>query len=353
MGDVEARLRAALEAGAKDAPDGTGLVAAVHRRSRERRRRRVLVAGVVLGAVAVPGTLALLGGDGPGPEPPASDASVAIDPVKPSAPGIPSGLHPESWRDLEILVPNTWGHGTLATWCLTDREPGNPVVERPGGVVSTIGCRGPELGYGVQFLDPGRVDLTRSDGSVERVGSRAGDRQVYPAGSWVGLADAGGDAVARVVARNEYVARFVLGSVRRVDGLDSAGCAPRAGRGAGGGTGTVSVCRYAADGWLEQSERLDAAGARAALRAVEQAPVRRGAGACPPDSGRHPEVELVTGSHLGTVRVVWAAACAAGRGVFVDGVVRELTPDVLYWALSPGWSGAVDASVPLPDPLRG
>ena len=32
---------------------------------------------------------------------------------------------------------------------------------------------------------------------------------------------------------------------------------------------------------------------------------------------------------------------------------RELTEDVLYWALSPGWSGAVSGDVPLPPHLRG
>jgi hypothetical protein len=31
---------------------------------------------------------------------------------------------------------------------------------------------------------------------------------------------------------------------------------------------------------------------------------------------------------------------------------RELTPDVLYWALSPGFSGGFDGTVPLPKQLR-
>ena len=35
----------------------------------------------------------------------------------------------------------------------------------------------------------------------------------------------------------------------------------------------------------------------------------------------------------------------------VDGQVRELTPDVLYWALSPGWTGD-GTDVPLPPELR-
>jgi hypothetical protein len=31
---------------------------------------------------------------------------------------------------------------------------------------------------------------------------------------------------------------------------------------------------------------------------------------------------------------------------------RLVTADVLYWALSPGWSGAVDDGIPLPEVLR-
>jgi hypothetical protein len=38
--------------------------------------------------------------------------------------------------------------------------------------------------------------------------------------------------------------------------------------------------------------------------------------------------------------------------VTVDGQVRELTSEVVYWALSPGWSGSVPGEVPLPSELR-
>jgi len=37
--------------------------------------------------------------------------------------------------------------------------------------------------------------------------------------------------------------------------------------------------------------------------------------------------------------------------VTVDGQVRELTADVVYWALSPGWSGD-GTNLPLPPELR-
>jgi hypothetical protein len=38
--------------------------------------------------------------------------------------------------------------------------------------------------------------------------------------------------------------------------------------------------------------------------------------------------------------------------VTVDGDVRELTPEVVLWALSPGWTGSLDAGIPLPVRLR-
>jgi hypothetical protein len=51
--------------------------------------------------------------------------------------------------------------------------------------------------------------------------------------------------------------------------------------------------------------------------------------------------------------VVWEGAPCADRGVFIDARERrELTEEVMYWALSPGWSGGVDAGVPLPAALR-
>ena len=45
-------------------------------------------------------------------------------------------------------------------------------------------------------------------------------------------------------------------------------------------------------------------------------------------------------------RIVWESDCASRRGAFFSGAVRELTPEVLYWALSPGWSGSVAAAYP-------
>jgi hypothetical protein len=52
------------------------------------------------------------------------------------------------------------------------------------------------------------------------------------------------------------------------------------------------------------------------------------------------------------VRLLPGDTCALAS-VFLDGDREKLlTADVLYWALSPGWSGAVGNDVPVPDRLR-
>jgi hypothetical protein len=58
------------------------------------------------------------------------------------------------------------------------------------------------------------------------------------------------------------------------------------------------------------------------------------------------------GSDLGSFRVSWAEECGDFRGVFGSGVHKQLTSDVLYWALSPGWSGEIPDGVPFPSVLR-
>jgi hypothetical protein len=42
----------------------------------------------------------------------------------------------------------------------------------------------------------------------------------------------------------------------------------------------------------------------------------------------------------------------ACHGFSWDGDEHDLTADVLYWVLSPGWSGGVEGEVPMPDMLR-
>ena len=50
-----------------------------------------------------------------------------------------------------------------------------------------------------------------------------------------------------------------------------------------------------------------------------------------------------------TARIDLVEGCSR---VQVDGDVRSLTSDVLYWALSPGLDRSVGGDVPLPEELR-
>ena len=52
------------------------------------------------------------------------------------------------------------------------------------------------------------------------------------------------------------------------------------------------------------------------------------------------------------VQVFYDAQCPAANGAIINGRRVELTEDILYWVLSPGWLGTVHRDVPLPDPLR-
>lgn len=351
MSDFESRLRDALDAGAADAPDAVGLADAARGRARTRRRTTIAVsAAAVLALVAVPAGVLALRDSG--------DSSPGFAKDGTEAPGsVPAGWRTETWHDLEVQVPDDWGYGALSTWCLSSDEPGTPVVERPGGVGADVDCTPPSNTYGLQFFDAALFDAAFGPGHLEHVTANPGGPQPYPVGSWLGYEGPFGDNAVRVVAPTEELARQILDSVHRVEGMDSNGCPPGdADRSMGwGDTGTVSVCRYDADGLLVQSERLSGQDASDAVAALEAAPETTLMPPCPGEwGGDHPQTEyalMIAGDTTYTVQ--WTGSACPYHGVFVgDDVRRSLTPDVMYWALSPGWSGGVDGSVPLPPDLR-
>lgn len=353
--NFERRVTEALESGAEQAPDATGLAAAARERNRRRVRARTtgVVAATVLAVAAVSVTVALGGGDGSrSPSvvdtPSSTTTSAVVDPDS----------RVETFRDLEITVPSSWGYGSLATWCLNGKSaPDQPVVERPGGAMPSIGCTEPESGYGAQFFDASFFDPAYSPGHLEQVEVNSDGPQTYPAGSWLGYqTDASGDLAVIVVAPTEAVAGAILDSASTVTGADANGCAVRrAGAAAELEPGTVSVCRYAQDGWLEQSERLGGDDATAALAAIEAARSmrdQRGPGPCD-EAATLPGTTVLLGHDGDWTRVTFGTDCVWDDGVFVDGDHRVLTPDVMYWALSPGYTGGFTGDVPLPDRLRG
>ncbi len=351
MTDFETLVRESLMDASSGAPRAEGLAEAAGRRLARRRRRRTTgaVAAVVLVALAVPLAMSLSGGGGDGGPPP---------PIATETPGVvvPDGWRVETWRDLEVQVPESWQYGALSAWCLGGPErPGGPgIAERPGGTVPAIGCMPPSNGYGVQFFDP----TTDTRNWVYRPGAiwqyQAGDVTVYPEGSWLGYEVQGSGGVL-VVAPDRATADQILDSARQVEGLDSNGCAPRddamVAVSAPGGI-FFAVCRYGADGWLQQSERLSSADSARALEALTSAPVATDTKLCSDDRTDSGDVALVLFSGEGRViRVSWGG-CPRDAGIFEGGKHWALTEDVMFWALSPGFSGGFGQGVPLPDHLR-
>ncbi len=334
MTDFEDRLTTALHRAGEDAPDAAGLAPAARRRAGARRRRTALASVAAVVAVAgVVGGVALLGGrDGGSDRTPVADASLS-DRV-------------ESWRDLSVTVPADWGHGSPGDWCAGGGDLDDPVVERPGGASVDILCS-PEQGYGVQFMDASALDLAYEPGHIWQyeTGDEKGDHAVYPDGAWMGYERGSGDNLVWVVARDRATVEEILASFVRNTSVDANGCAAHAAdAGPDLAGGLVRLCRYGIDDWLEQSEVLTGQDAADALAALEAAPAKGD--------------RMCTMALTGPVVLV-SSAEAQGRvtldachGFSWDGDEHDLTADVLYWVLSPGWSGGVEGEVPMPDMLR-
>jgi RNA polymerase sigma-70 factor (sigma-E family) len=339
VADLETRLRDALAAEAATIAVPEHLARSAHIRLRRRRRTSVWVAAAVLVAVALPaGVVGWL--------------ARGADPVS----GGPDGdTRVEAYHDVQIRVPASWGYGNLSTWCTRSRGASpRPVVERPGGAVLSTVCGEPGQSYGVQFLDPGEVDPGGDLGQYEW--APGASNQAYPNGAWVGDIVVG-DVGLRVVARDEATARGVLDSAEVVD-VDGHGC--RTSRTAGRGAlaeappgSQMSICRYDVEGNLVQSEQLNEADTATALAALGNPPPPPGLDRpCPATPDRSDTI--VMGAAGQAWQLVFESSCA-GRNVVSDAAgvtIGGLTAEILYWAISPGWSGGVAAGVPLPDRLR-
>ena len=325
MSDLESRVAEGLAGTAGRAPGADDLATGARQRLRRRRRTTAGVVAAVLAAVAVPvGVAVVVTGDGPG----GRDRSTAAD-------GVPTDWRTETWRDLSLRVPSDWGRGGGTDWCTSGRgvDDTAPQVSRPGGVTPAIACS-PAYGYGAHFLEPSGGELPPgTEGVVQRY---QGER--YPDGSWIGYA-ATGQAAVWVVAADRTTARQVLDSTEPVAGVDAHGCATFLSMAAPTGSDRISVCRYAGDGWLEQSELLSESDSRLAVAAVAAAPpAPRSARRCFWEKLlERPAITLGSEHFNATVLLEGCHAVDPAGGV----VPRELTRDVLYWALSPGWSGQV------------
>jgi hypothetical protein len=333
MTDLESRLADSLREGAQDAPSAVGLAAAARTRARQRRRTKqgVAAAVVVLG-VGLPAAI-VAGGQG---DP--ADPSMADDPVELDN-GVPDGYRVESWQSVTIEVPDTWGYGSISQWCVGgDLGPPTPVVDRPG--VSTQVLCSPASGYGVSFAP--------SEGHDVQWPVAEQNSEAWPPGTFVGATTVD-DVVVTVAVPDARVAMEVLGSARRTgpegdpNGCSSSVDEPRPDL----PEGVMAVCRYDERGLLEQSEALTGDDLEAAFSALESAPFHSvDCVAAPPE--RHVVVRMSTAQLRADVQLSEACPAVSGLG----SGTRELTADVVYWALSPGWSGALDGAIPLPEELR-
>ena len=327
------RLAEALEGTADRVPGPGDLAAGARVRLRRRRRTATAVVAAVVAVAAVPVSVATVVGD----DAPHRKGSTATGEVPPA-------WRTETWRDLSVSVPPDWGWGGGTDWCTSGREAAatTPQVSRPGGVVPAIACS-PSYGYGAHFLEPSGGELPPgTEGAVQQY---RGDH--YPDGAWIGYVTTGPAAV-WVVTDERTTTRRVLDSATPLGAVDANGCTTRFAMGPPSVSDRMVVCRYDDEGLLEQSERLSAADSRKAVAAVRAAPPARPATSrCLRAGLEMPAVTLASSRVNATVLY---ARCVA---VYVPGpAARELTGDVLYWALSPGWSDVLPPGAPRPDRLR-
>jgi hypothetical protein len=339
MSDLEQRLTETLALGAQGAPPAIGLAAAARSRARARRRTRLagtaavvaLAVGLPAGVWATQGSGGSQAGPGPGP----AGGTIAKDPAAAGA-QMPGGFHYESWHEVTIEVPDTWAYGSLGSWCAGGGALEPPRIGRPGGLTESIACS-PGSGYGVTFSE---VD-DNGDFRWPLV-HQSGDS--WPADAYVGARGLGGVLV-EVDLPDLALAQQILDSAELHPQLDPNGCPVADSSDPVVPAGTMAVCRYDATGRLEQSELLsgtEVAAAEAALRAAPDA----AAGRC----------GVSQPAFVSPIRMSSAAEDASvdlgcGGVSMADGPKR-LTPDILYWALSPGWSGSLPAGVSLPSGLR-
>lgn len=340
MSDFEGRVSEVLHARAEEAPDALGLADAARTRARDRRRTRVVGLGAAaVVAMAIPvGVMALGGDDAPGKTPVAQD-SAATDVAR-------AGRW-ESWHGLTVQVPVAWQYGDQWSWCANGGSADQFLVTRPGGVTETIACT-PISSYGISFQE---IEMDAEDEPFDwPVVTQTGGG--WPSGTYVGAHGENGVLVT-VAGPDQRQLLDILATVAPIDRVDPNGCAVHADDPVPQGT-LMSVCRYDADGLLVQSERLDTEGTLLAARGIVVAEQATEDGCRGRDSTPDPFVLMSTEEDQ--VRVVFESESCETRGVFTaDGGVRlgPLHRDLLWWAISPGWSGTTEGDVPLPSVLRG
>ncbi|MCW2750082.1 MAG: hypothetical protein JWR83_1192 [Aeromicrobium sp.] len=208
------------------------------------------------------------------------DLSPGVDPASPTSVALPAGWRWESYRGVEVGVPNDWGWGVggqrIDQWCTNPKNP-KSIVGR-SGPSTAVGC---SLGNPVQTPDP--QTLIKNTGSVVAFESttfsdgadnpivHGGDRTLVTIGK-----------VVVVIQAPEAMRTKIAATVHRVT-VDHAGCPVSDPAGAHPskrppptdvtklrGVTAVSVCKYS--GLLVSSLRYNGEPAARIIRQIAAAP---------------------------------------------------------------------------------
>lgn len=287
MTDLETRLTDALRGAGERAPHAGDLVGPARARLRRRRRTTAATVAAAVAVVAIPVVIQLAD---QGNEPEVTTI-------------VPDEWRTESYRDMTLQVPATWGYGAGTDWCTAGAAA--PQVSRPSAPDNQR-CT-PAYGYGVVFREES-LDLFTDE--------------MFPENAYY---DTLGTADARVwiAAESQEQLEQIRASVDTIEGVDPNGCPPRYFNGQIHGDREASVCRYGDGGWLIQSERLDRAETDALRQALFQAAERK---ATPPGLGARvvPDFVLMI-IDGGKVFVSEESVGFNGRVVVLTAAIRRFT----------------------------
>lgn len=330
MSDFETRLADVLARQAERAPEAAGLVEGARRRLR---RRRIATAAAAMTAVVavtlgLPFAVGAMRSDPPADEPTTTDAP-------------PPGWRLETWHNLRYAVPTSWTYGSVRAWCVNAVRDAH-YVEQPGAPEFSIGCG--TLGYGVLFSAVGDPPHPVGPPTGATVRTRTIDGITLTA-----------------ITKDPRDADLIVASLRKIYGLDANGCELGTAVPASGTfqahqdadvRGPVSICHYAAGyGHLTLSEALSGDDSERVLQALRSAPpVSVTDRDCPGPDG---SAAIMVRTADRVIAWVYYRGCQGVHVDLGDGGERQVTEEVLYMVLSPGWVGPMSPNLPLPPVLRG
>jgi hypothetical protein len=174
------------------------------------------------------------------------------------------------------------------------------------------------------------IDMEDTDDPFDwPVVAQTGD--AWPAHTYVGAHGEDGILV-EVAGPDREQVLDILATVTTFGPVDPNGCSARVdGDSSVARDGGMSVCRYDTGGDLEQSELLSRSDAADAAEALDH--MQQGTLDCAPTPGPGQVIRMVDATR--DVRIELDGACTVAEGT-PSGLVD---PDVLWWALSPGFSG--------------